>query len=720
MPISVLKRAARRALGQFRGNVSRQGRACVYTCLFGNYGEPPEQPVARQSSTPFICFTDNPKLRSDCWQIRVVEPLFSFDPRRSSRHPKICAHEYLRDFELSLYIDSTIRLRADPAETFSALFHSQPFNMACLHHSRRLTVEAEFEAVRYLKYDEAATLNSQYADYAARGYAFADRPIWGGFLLRRHHADDVVSCMRAWFGDVLRYSTRDQLSFNFAARQTRLQFTAHPLQIDRSPFHEWPVALTRPRDAPRAGSRLRWRVSDRKLVARSGLFDESWYVRQLPAGAPAPADPLGEYLRLGASSERAPHRLFDQAWYLAQNPDVAKTGVNPLVHYLRFGANEGRNPSRQFDGAWYLRNNLDVARLRVNPLVHFMKFGAAEGRKTRPVAPTGMDDEAALRASRNLAAKIEQKWPEDCRHLPLTPAHRELYDIIHRLVFREFGEFPNLIDCRDFNDRMQWLKLFDQRREMVRCSDKILARDYIRERIGEKHLVKLYQTHERFSQIDFAALPQAFVIKANHDAGSTVLVRDKAKLDKAAAEARIEAGLRRQYGWETGEWAYKYVRPRVLVEELLDPHSASPPPDYKFYCVEGKVKFMHYVYDRGLDPKSQIIDANGADMKTQIYPVFALGDAFRKPDQWDELIEVAERLSSAFKFVRVDLYCVGGRIYAGEMTFWPSGGVYHGDGQKRLGPLLDFDRTTVQPFLLPELDREAAASAPGARPTPPG
>ena len=140
---------------------------------------------------------------------------------------------------------------------------------------------------------------------------------------------------------------------------------------------------------------------------------------------------------------------------------------------------------------------------------------------------------------------LQRKWNHDCRYLPLTAAHWELYDIIHRRYRKKFGRFPNLVDCQDQNERVQWLKLFDQDREIVRCANKITVRDYVRERIGDQYLVKLYQVHDHFDQIDFDALPKAFVIKTNHDSGTVFLVRDKTQMDKQSLELQIEAALRK-------------------------------------------------------------------------------------------------------------------------------------------------------------------------------
>ncbi len=303
---------------------------------------------------------------------------------------------------------------------------------------------------------------------------------------------------------------------------------------------------------------------------------------------------------------------------------------------------------------------------------------------------------------------LQRKWNHDCRYLPLTVAHKELYDNIHRKYWKRLRKFPNLINCQDLNDRIQWLKLFDQDREIVRCTNKITARNYVQEQVGDQYLVKLYQVHNHFDQIDFDALPKAFVIKANHDSGTVFLVRDKAQLDKPGLKLQIEAALRKPWGWESGQWGYSYISPQVLVEEMINPQDHEPPADYKFHCSEGEVKFMSYICSHGGEREGQVLDLDGNDLKIKISSSFKFGSSFKKPQQWKKMIDVAERLSKNFKYVRVDLFCTGNHIYVGELTFWPMAGYSKEEGQKILGPLIDFDRTTYKPLLLPELEAECS------------
>lgn len=304
-----------------------------------------------------------------------------------------------------------------------------------------------------------------------------------------------------------------------------------------------------------------------------------------------------------------------------------------------------------------------------------------------------------------VSLKISYKWLKDSRSLPLTPDHRPLYEIIHHLCLRELGEFPNLVNCRDFNDRIQWLKLFDQDREIIRCSDKIRVRDYIRERVGDNYLNDLYQVHDHFDDIDFDALPNAFVIKVNHDSGTVILVPNKSTFDRQAAREKIEEALKRPYGWDNGEWAYSYTRPKVLVENYIG-KIADRPSDYRCHCVNGKVAWVQNDIPHEGHFKEVTLSREGVPLGVHFSSHKFYSEEAFLPTVWCEMMELAERLSLGWKYVRVDLFVSQEKIFCGEMTFFPYRGTYKGDGQKIMGKLLDFDRTTYKPFLIPMLERE--------------
>ncbi len=293
-------------------------------------------------------------------------------------------------------------------------------------------------------------------------------------------------------------------------------------------------------------------------------------------------------------------------------------------------------------------------------------------------------------------AFIALKWRRDKAGLPLTDDHWPLYRTIHRASWVRLRRFPRLRDCRDYNDRIQWLKLFDQREEAICCADKVGVRGYIRERTGERYLTQLYQVVSRYEEIDFAALPPQFVLKSTHDSGSALLVRDKAKLDHAAVAAHFARSLGRVYAAFEGEWPYAFVPPRLMVEEMIAPEAASAPADYRFHCVNGEVRWVQN--DIPFEPKMKevIVDPAGQPMRVHFSSHKIYSEDFTRPKPWEEMRDLARTLSAGWKYVRVDMFVSGERIYAGEITLFPYSGFYRGEGQKVLGPLLDFDRTTFR------------------------
>lgn len=304
-----------------------------------------------------------------------------------------------------------------------------------------------------------------------------------------------------------------------------------------------------------------------------------------------------------------------------------------------------------------------------------------------------------------LRSRIRWKWIHDKRQLPLKDDSWELYEIIHQLCLRELGKFPNLVDCQDYNDRIQWLKLFDQQVDIVRCSDKLGVRDYVEERLGDGFTPKLYQTAVDFDGIDFSSLPNSFVIKTNHDSGSVILVRDRSQLDMATVRRTISESLKITYGWPNGEWAYSFVPPRVLVEEFIQPQRSKAPPDFKFHCVNGEVRWLQYIYDRGHGTKEVITDRKGVPMGLHLYENMEHVTTFDAPPQLEEMAVLAERLARGWKYIRVDLFLDGDQILVGELTFFPGMGCYKGAGMPELGRLLDFDRSTYQSPVIPRLKR---------------
>ncbi|NUU04778.1 glycosyltransferase domain-containing protein [Leifsonia sp. C5G2] len=218
-------------------------RRAVYTALLGRYEDISEQPVARETDIPFICFTDRDDLVSDTWTIVKVDIPFPFDLVRSQRHYKIQGHPMLDEFDETLYIDNSVLLEATPDAILDEWLEGADF--AVSQHSWRDRVIDEFDEIIRLNYDDAGRVNEQLLHYAeAYPDVLHEHPFWNGMLARRR-TPEVAETMRIWFEHVLRYSRRDQLSANVAFSIGPA--TVKPIAQDNnvSPWHRWPVDVKR-------------------------------------------------------------------------------------------------------------------------------------------------------------------------------------------------------------------------------------------------------------------------------------------------------------------------------------------------------------------------------------------------------------------------------------------------------------------------------------------
>lgn len=201
----------------------------VYTALIGGYEALNEQPMAVGSDMAFVCFTDNPHLRSQTWQIRPVRPLFELDPIRSQRVIKLRPHQYLADYNQSLYIDNALVLDQPPEVLFGQANLETGFSLA--PHPHRNKVIDEFWEVAQLGLDDTSRVFEQLNHYAAlRPEVLQGKPFTANLMLRDHRNPKLVEAMETWLAHILRFSRRDQLSLSFALDSVGLR--PHSLLLD--------------------------------------------------------------------------------------------------------------------------------------------------------------------------------------------------------------------------------------------------------------------------------------------------------------------------------------------------------------------------------------------------------------------------------------------------------------------------------------------------------
>lgn len=263
-----------------------------------------------------------------------------------------------------------------------------------------------------------------------------------------------------------------------------------------------------------------------------------------------------------------------------------------------------------------------------------------------------------------------------------------------RLLFRlNIGKKLNLDNPQSFNEKLQWLKLYDQRPEYTVMVDKIASKKWVSDKIGEKYIIPTLGIWDKAEDIDFDSLPNQFVLKTNHDSGGVIICKDKFKLDIRKARKTLDKSLRRNYYIRKREWPYKNVSRRILAENLIFDvdNPDNPLNDYKFFCFNGEMVFMLITNERGINTTK----FDYFDKQFNHLPFKQGGENYQglinRPKNFDLMISLAEKLSMGIPHVRVDFYDVNGKVYFGEMTFFDSGGFATFDPEKwdyKFGSLL--------------------------------
>lgn len=256
----------------------------------------------------------------------------------------------------------------------------------------------------------------------------------------------------------------------------------------------------------------------------------------------------------------------------------------------------------------------------------------------------------------------------------------ELVPEIEKAYREKMGENFDIDKVHTFNEKIQWLKAYNSTPLKTLCSDKYEVRSYIKEKAGEKYLVPILGVWNNFDEIDFNKLPQKFVLKATHGSGTNIIVKDKSLLNKKDAKQKIEIWLKMNYAYLMGfELHYRDIKPKIVAEKYIEQIDGNL-YDYKIHCFNGNPKFVQLIGDR--DFKKHTGKQVFLDLDWKVLP-FTTGDypAFERkincPKNFENIIELAKKLSENFNYVRVDLYNIDDEtILFGELTFTPLSGFY--------------------------------------------
>ena len=260
---------------------------------------------------------------------------------------------------------------------------------------------------------------------------------------------------------------------------------------------------------------------------------------------------------------------------------------------------------------------------------------------------------------------LSKYWAKICRRMPDKVYLKwQYWHIYHKKL--------NIEKPRTYAEKLAYLKTHKQNPLLSQLVDKYAVRSFVEEKIGEQYLIPLLGVYNTTDEIPWDSLPDKYVLKCNHDSASVILYTDVASFDKEMAIASLNHHLGRNMFWYSREYPYKTVKPRIVCEEFLD-DNGKPPADYKIMCFDGKPHYVVLDMDRFGNHRRDVYDVNWnkTDMSTDHENSNNIAP---KPEALDEMLKLAETLSQGFPHVRVDFYYVNGKIYFGEMTFFPWGG----------------------------------------------
>lgn len=246
---------------------------------------------------------------------------------------------------------------------------------------------------------------------------------------------------------------------------------------------------------------------------------------------------------------------------------------------------------------------------------------------------------------------------------------------LKRMFRIRIGYNLDLENPKTFNEKIQWLKLYDHQPKYIDMVDKYIVKKYVGDLIGKQYVIPTLGVWDRFEDIEFDKLPNKFVLKCTHDSGGIVICNDKSSFVRLEAKKKINRCLRRNFYWVGREWPYKYVSPKIIAEPYLHNDGEDELVDYKMMCFNGVVKCIFTCSERYSDSGLKV---TFFDEHWNLLPFerhYHRSEVpIQKPSTFEQMKKMAERISSDIPFARVDFYEVNKNPLFGEITLYPGGG----------------------------------------------
>lgn len=249
-------------------------------------------------------------------------------------------------------------------------------------------------------------------------------------------------------------------------------------------------------------------------------------------------------------------------------------------------------------------------------------------------------------------------------------------------VFRlRMGYKLNLKNPLTFNEKLQWLKLYNRQPEYTVMVDKVKAKEYVAEKIGPKYIIPTLGIWDDPDDIDFDVLPNQFVLKCNHNSGLGMCIcKDKSKLDIPKVKANLRRGLKQNYFLYGREWPYKDVPRKILAERFMVDESGIELKDYKVFCFDGEPEVIEVDYGRFTEHKRNFYGKNWDFITMELQYPSEEKHVIARPEKLEEMLDLARKLTKGIPHVRADFYSINNQLYWGELTF------FHGSGTEYFRP----------------------------------
>lgn len=247
---------------------------------------------------------------------------------------------------------------------------------------------------------------------------------------------------------------------------------------------------------------------------------------------------------------------------------------------------------------------------------------------------------------------------------------------LRKLYRLRMGKELDLGNPQTFSEKLQWLKLHNRKPEYSQMVDKVEAKKYVANIIGEEYIIPTLGVYNTPDEIDFDALPDQFVLKCTHDSGGLVVCKDKHNLDFVKTRERFKKWLKTNYYYQNREWPYKNVRPRIIAEQYMEDENDRELKDYKFFCFDGEPKLCQIIAGRQTAMTIDFYDKDWIHQdfhEPRKYP-FAK-EQHLPPKEYEKMWKLASKLSQGHPFIRVDFYDINGEVFFGELTFFPTSGM---------------------------------------------